>query len=123
MFGEHPKEEVGVHYEFGCTWYVDHGPFYSNLQPAWFIIGLPCIVATVLALSSTFYRPSHGRDDSDNVQSPADLAASSSLYGPLIDTVDGNVDVDGYVHRWVGWGACGAILHGVLLAVLGVACE
>lgn len=127
MFGEHPEFSAKVHYGYGCAWYSDHGPFYSHLQLPWLVFGVPCVVGTALALSSTcglvcWPRRSHSSqtgDSSSYAAWGAGLVPSQS-YGPLLDASDRDVDADGSVHRWVGWGSFGAVLYGVLLAVLGV---
>lgn len=136
MFGEHPELDGAVRYDLGCTWYSDNGPFFSDLQAVWFVIGVPCMVATLLALASTCKFACCGTSkntadsEDDSNQRPAVTAhVAGSLYGPLLDVasvspvdvhIDMNAEVDGYVHGWVRWGAAAAIVHGLLLASLGL---
>jgi len=134
MFGEHPELDGEVRYELGCTWYSDNGPFFSDLQAVWFIIGVPCMVATLLALASTCWfacgttRTIDTQTQDASNQRPV-VTTNVSLYGPLLDVVsvspvdvhiNMNAEVDEYVHGWIRWGAAAAIVHGLLLASLGV---
>eukprot|EP00929_Paragymnodinium_shiwhaense_P010426 TRINITY_DN115051_c0_g1_i1.p1 TRINITY_DN115051_c0_g1~~TRINITY_DN115051_c0_g1_i1.p1 ORF type:complete len:405 (+),score=36.70 TRINITY_DN115051_c0_g1_i1:75-1289(+) len=122
MLGEHPEKTVEQRYDFGCAWYSDHGPFYSNLQIAWFLIGVPCLLATVASMGSACGLTCAKLASAPTSSTVVHVVGRpvSTFYGPLIDVSEVQLDVESDVHRWVSRGAYGAILYGVLLAILAV---